>query len=195
MDKNNLLQITNELYRITLLFPKKEPLRYKIRELADEVLGDFVSLSHESHQARAGTIRKIEKVVEVIDSFLEIAKVQNWIKESDILSLQGEYSRIKKELTEFETEERGKKIQETTQIELPKTPVVKEEVIEISERQKKILKILREKKRAQVWEVKADFPDVSKRTLRRDFKKMVKDGLVERIGERNATFYQPIDRT
>ena len=191
MDKNNLLKITNELYRTTLLFPKKEPLRYKIRELADEVLGDFVSLSHESHhQTRAETIRKIEKVIEVIDSFLEIAKVQNWIKESDILSLQEEYSRIKKELTEFVTEEKGKKIQETTQVELPKTPIVKEEVIEISERQKKILKILREKKRAQVWEVKADFPDVSKRTLRRDFKKMVKDGLVKRIGERNATFYQ-----
>jgi len=35
LDKNHLFEITNELYRITLLFPKREPLRYKMRELAD----------------------------------------------------------------------------------------------------------------------------------------------------------------
>ena len=38
MDKDFLIQLTTELYRLTLLFPKKEPLRYKMRELADEIL-------------------------------------------------------------------------------------------------------------------------------------------------------------
>jgi len=41
MNKENLTQITNELYRLTLLFPKKEPLRYKMRELADDILANF----------------------------------------------------------------------------------------------------------------------------------------------------------
>ena len=34
------------------------------------------------------------------------------------------------------------------------------------------------------------FPEVTKRTLRRDFEQMLGQGLVERIGERNNTFYQ-----
>lgn len=43
MEKKFLLQITNELYRLTLLFPKKEPLRYKMRELADDILANFLT--------------------------------------------------------------------------------------------------------------------------------------------------------
>jgi len=43
MEKKFLLQFTNELYRLTLLFPKKEPLRYKMRELADDILANFLA--------------------------------------------------------------------------------------------------------------------------------------------------------
>ena len=50
--------------------------------------------------------------------------------------------------------------------------------------------ILKEKGRAQVWEIKQIFPEVSKRTLRRDFEQMVNQGIIERMGERNDTFYQ-----
>ena len=38
MDKNSLIELTNKVYKLTLLFPKKEPLRYKIREVADDIL-------------------------------------------------------------------------------------------------------------------------------------------------------------
>jgi len=47
MDPNHLLQITNELYRLTLLFPKKEPLRYKMRELADDILADSLRITNQ----------------------------------------------------------------------------------------------------------------------------------------------------
>ena len=40
MNKDFLIQLTNDLYKLTLLFPKKEPLRYKMRELADEILAN-----------------------------------------------------------------------------------------------------------------------------------------------------------
>ncbi len=33
-------------------------------------------------------------------------------------------------------------------------------------------------------------PDITKRTLRRDFEYMLSQGLIKRIGERNDTFYQ-----
>ena len=60
----------------------------------------------------------------------------------------------------------------------------------MNERQEKILEVLREKGRAQVWEIKQIFPQVSKRTLRRDFESLFKRGIIERIGERNNTFYR-----
>ncbi len=54
-----------------------------------------------------------------------------------------------------------------------------------------ILEILRDKGKIQVWEVQRIFPNITKRTLRRDFEQMLKQGLIERLGERNTTFYQP----
>ena len=60
----------------------------------------------------------------------------------------------------------------------------------MNERQEKILAVLKEKEKAQVWQIKQIFPQVSKRTLRRDFENLFKRGIIERIGERNETFYQ-----
>jgi len=35
MDKENLINLTKKTYQLTLLFPKQEPLRRRIRETAD----------------------------------------------------------------------------------------------------------------------------------------------------------------
>ena len=171
MDKNFLTQITNELYRLTLLFPKKEPLRYKMRELADTILANFL--------AEAGPP---PTELEVMDGYFEVAKKQNWVKKSEILNLQKEYSKLK----EFS----GKpKIKNDNPIVIP-PQLFQEPVFGASSRQEKILAVLKEKGRAQVWEIKQIFPQVSKRTLRRDFESLFKKGIVERIGERNDTFYR-----
>ena len=156
VDKDFLIKLTNNLYRLTLLFPRKEPLRYKMRELADEIL-----------------VKPTEKNLEILDNFFEVAKAQNWVRPFDILSLQQEYSKLKGGLDKpqsFEGEPRR--------------------VEGGSARQEKILKILGEKGRAQVWEFQKIFPEVTKRTLRRDFEGLLNQGLIERIGERNETFYQ-----
>jgi len=63
-------------------------------------------------------------------------------------------------------------------------------VSERTERQEKILTFLKENGRAQVWQMKQVFPEVTKRTLRRDFEYMLGEGIIERIGEKNNTFYQ-----
>lgn len=58
------------------------------------------------------------------------------------------------------------------------------------DRQKKILEILKEKGKAQVGDFKKIFPETSKRTLRRDFRSLVSQRLVNKMGEKNDTFYQ-----
>lgn len=162
MDKEYLIQLTRNLYYLTLLFPKKEPLRYKIRELADEILAEIVSEPNSNEE--------ILKKLEILDSFFEIVKTQNWVSQEDILLLQAEYSKVKENLASFSNEP---KINDC-----------------LNKRQKKILEVLRKKERVQVWEIKRIFSEVSKRTLRRDFEKFVRQGLIERLGEGNSTFYK-----
>ena len=96
MEKKFILQITNELYRLTLLFPKKEPLRYKMRELADDILFDLISVPQKTY--RGQTPVSLDGKLEVLDGFFEVAKNQNWIKPEDILNLQKEYIKLKGQL-------------------------------------------------------------------------------------------------
>jgi len=159
IDRTFLIQLTNAVYRLTLLFPKKEPLRYKMRELADDILA-----------------KPSEKDLEALDSFFEVALIQNWVKAADILAIKEEYDNLREQL-------KGNK------------PEAEKQEITIfnhnnSGRKEKILAFLKENGQAQVWQVKQLLPEVSKRTLRRDFEDMLEQGLIERIGERNDTFYK-----
>lgn len=159
MDRVFLIQLTNAVYRLTLFFPKKEPLRYKIREIADDIL--------------AGPN---EKDLEVLDSFFEVALAQNWAKPADVLAIKGEYDSLKEQLSGCEEEQGAKEITIFNHSN--------------SERKEKILAFLQENSKAQVWQVKQLLPEVSKRTLRRDFEDMLEQGLIERMGEKNDTFYK-----
>ncbi len=174
MDRDFLIQLTNNLYRLTLLFPKKEPLRYKMREVADCIL-----------------VKPGEEDLKAIDGFFEVALAQNWVSPSDILAIQKEYAILREEL---------EKLQPLAIRKKEKANCVEDSLIEVqpqlnlaqrvSERQEKILAFLRENGRVQVWQVKQIFSEVTKRTLRRDFEHMLNQGVIERIGESNNTFYQ-----
>jgi len=227
MDKFFLIQLTTNLYRLTLLFPKKEPLRYKIRELADEILANFLRITNQyeytnisSKKTETGSLQILEDL-KILDSFFEVAKAQNWVSPAETLKLQQEYSKLKENLKTQANFNRS--LVPTTQIRnltkqglvksSPRTEgdckrspkaifaekrVVKEDksfsspfaVARVNERQQKILEILKEREKVQVWEIKKFFPEVAKRTLRRDFEFLLQEGAVERIGERNDTFYK-----
>jgi predicted HTH transcriptional regulator len=187
MEKEYFIQLTKNIYRLTLLFPKKEPLRYKLRELADDILANLILILKGNFHKSGNLVEEIGSDLEILDTFFEIAKDQNWVSPDDILEIQKEYSNIKEEI------EKAKKEEENPQPEIKENPE-KERVAEgndiINERQKKILEFLREKGRAQVGQLVSVFPQVSKRTLRRDFRSLLKRGLIERIGEKNYTFYR-----
>jgi len=163
MARERLVQLTNAIYGLTVLFPKKEPLRYKMRELADCILA-----------------RPQKEDLEILQSFFEVAKEQRWVREEDLLAIQAEYANLGEAIKVVKTEKKKANPGENP----GPIPVV------MAERQEKILAFLKEQGRVQVWQAKQVFPEVTKRTLRRDFEQMLDQGVIERIGERNNTFYQ-----
>ena len=261
MNKNDIISLTNRVYALTLLFPKKEPLRYKIRECAIDVLAGC------SRQARLDSARQDSDQLpiddlEAIDCFFEVAKAQKWVKEPELLSIQQEYANLKgqncsiendllclrQEVVEpliepimlFPAEEAPTMIidDEPTLSDImaevplsgaqeplpaiepepepepvaepeaeaepepaPEAEPVDTESVEQEEekepqrnglnpRQGKILDIIKERERVQVGEVKGVFPAVDKRTLRRDFRSLLEQGFIERLGQKNDTFYR-----
>ena len=192
MDRNYYIQLSSELYRLTLLFPKKDPLRMKMRELSTEILKNLTLLSKENPGFVTSYVPATLKNLEVLESYFELSKSQNWVSASQLLTVQEKYSKITEELKRLE---KAKKEKEKTLTEektclpkafLPSLALRKEK----NSRQERILEVLKGKDKIQVWQIKEIFPQVSKRTLRRDFESLVKNGEVERLGERNDTFYQ-----
>lgn len=185
MQKEELIQLTCDLYRLTLLFPKKEPLRYKIRGLADDILAGFL---RRGPLQEKGINLEITHDLEILDSFFAVAGKQNWVSSSMLLNVSQKYDNLKQEMEDTGTVPNG--TTETAQAALDFVGMKGN-----TQRHDQILGILKEKGRAQVWEFKQVFPGVSKRTLRRDFEYLLSRGLVERMGEKNQTFYQPIGRS
>ncbi len=189
MEKQTLIQLTCDLYKLTLLFPKKEPLRYKIRELADDILAGFLRITNKYEYTNRELSEEISpslKDLEILESFFAVAKEQNWVSQGELLKVSLKYDNLKQEL-----EDVGK---QNVVLPIPE-PLTGgttdfDNVRKNLQRQDKILGVLREKGQAQVWELKMVFPEVSKRTLRRDFEYLFGHGLVERVGERNQTFYR-----
>lgn len=194
MKKETLIQLTSDLYKLTLLFPKKEPLRCKIRELADDILANYISklrfdISRETPVINLNSKDNQDLVLdlETIDGFLTIAREQNWVSFSEVLKVSEKYVSLRKELEDIDDSRQRVMTLETVTAE---TGIDFDDLSKSDQRRDMILEILKEKDKAQVWEFKKVFPKLTKRTLRRDFEKLLGQGLVERVGERNQTFYK-----
>lgn len=192
MDKKKLIELTSNLYKLTLFFPKKEPLRYKTREIANSILENFIvwkvfHSSSNNNEDQSLHVGKIKADLEVIDAYFEIIKWQNWVSYFDVLKIKDEYDKMKDSLIIEKTiNKESELLKQSETIKKENEPLKKE----LGERQKKILEILKEKNMVQVWEVNKILSNVSKRTLRRDFEQLLKQGFVDRFGEKSKTFYK-----
>lgn len=204
MDKDFFTQTTTDLYRLTLLFPKKEPLRYKMREVADEILANLLRITNRyeytntKNSSNETEIKNLLESLEIFTGFFEVVKAQNWVKADEVLATQGKYDKLKEEILIFSQQEEATLANKKLPLNFDQPAITERAEAgvftsiqeKINSRQQRILEILKDKEKTQVWEVKKVFPDVTKRTLRRDFEYLLKQELIERMGEKNNTFYQ-----
>jgi hypothetical protein len=184
MDTKFLIQVTNNLYRLTLFFPDKEPLKYKMREKANDIL------ANSNNSNKYAVINLLLEDLETLNLFFEVAKEQDWVNISDIDVVQTGYLNLKKELKKW------KELNSLSEALNGIRPHLKQDSVSfsktefISERQQKILEFIKKKNgnRVQVHQVQELFPELTKRTLRRDFADMFNQGLIKRIGEKKNEF-------
>lgn len=162
---------------------------------------------------------KLLEDIEVLLSYLKLGKSFGWIDSTNFLIVSKEYGSIKsqivlpknqdlmpenvskirmqssaKAMPEVSQREgilaESQKITHTFQKTVERNQISFSKEFYPSDRQKKILEILREKGKAQVSDFKAVLSDVTKRTIRRDLDELLKNGKVMRVGEWNQVFYQ-----
>lgn len=192
MDKKFFIELTNDLYRLTILFPDEEPIRIKMRSLADDILSDLITILEGASDEKLEAAKKIEKNIGILEGMIEIARDQKWVKEDDFKDVKENYLEIKDEIKKFN---KMQKSQKETKRPLTKTKPEpeppKQNVTSLNNRQKKILEMLEKNAKVQVQDVINELDKkVTKRTIRRDFKRLVKMGFAVKKGRANTTHYK-----
>jgi len=187
VSKDYFIKLTLAVYRVTELFPSQEPLKFSLREKANQILADAILFFSENpinlkENQKERIKDQILRNIEVLEGYFEVAKTQQWVKDINFFVLKKEYDKLKEEVL--------RKNQKSLPIFGPENSLQLPLESLRKERCKRILEILQKKGRAQIWEFKEIFPQLSKRTLRRDFEYLLKKGLVERIGEGKMTYYR-----
>jgi len=192
-ERSHVIKLTMVLYKVSDFFPEKEPLKALIRKKADEVLAGLILLERDNNLAM-----QVLSDIEIIKAFIELAQNQDWLKKENFEVLTKEYcliaNKIKEQVACVEILARQKKDPPFVSFaNLPKkekTGFTEKKDIVLGARHSKIIEILKKGKPIQVKDLKDVFPNISKRTLRRDFEYLLVNGLVERLGDNNNTEYR-----
>ena len=178
MDKNYFVQLTLGLYKVTEILPDREPLKYKIRDKANDILSELAQAEFDMTKINK---ERIVKDLSVLNIYFDIAGEQNWIDQKNFLVLRQGYINIREIVVQTINPER--KV-------LPRNPVVKEKPkVDLDPRKKEIFSVLGKKGPMRLVSMLQYFPDVSKRTLRRDIGYLVDKKVIKRDVEGKLIYY------
>jgi hypothetical protein len=194
--KEGFLKLTSSAYKLSEYFPESDPLKPKVKERILIVMEMIFTIDYESNEAVLGALNQ-QQIIENIDTLLgyfEIAKNQEWISSINYLIISGEYKKVRDKIlqvkvgkeTIVDTVKKSVSVSQTKTGNIPK----RENLQKFSERQKKIVDFLKEKEKAQVMDLQAVLPNITKRTIRRDLDQLLATGDVIRMGEFNQVFYK-----
>ena len=143
---DELIKLTNALYKVTGLFPAKEPLKFAIRKEALDVLFFCMASEKQSNNLPGNQkeilVQKGLDCLNLLKTYFEVAKEQKWIDTRNFLVLESEYLVVEDMLNnELVKITMNKKFSPTT-----KASVIEKPMIEKKEEPKKEIKIEAEKK-------------------------------------------------
>ncbi|MDO8529983.1 MAG: DeoR family transcriptional regulator [bacterium] len=212
--EDDFVKITGAAYKILDFFPDTDPLKNRAKEKALAIL-DSLTLIFEHHgwvslksylsPEREVMAQGALEDIRVLKNYFRVAKEQGWINALNFLIITSEYDNLIEGIGKIKggavLPETQKKLSIVAPIitplpaqEIQKREETKKEPVSLlkdySERQKKILKILKGREKTQVSDIIKQLPDVTKRTIRRDLDDLLKRGEVVRVGEWNQVYYK-----
>jgi ribosomal protein L12E/L44/L45/RPP1/RPP2 len=217
MTKADIFKLTLALYRVTALFPKKEPLRFALRHRALKIFSSL-SLSEQSSSLlsqteKANALKNDLIYLDNLKSLFRLAKEQEWVDNRNFAALEGEYQRLEeilrrhfRELTaikqiaapESGNEKKadrpskiftGKKEKEEEREDKEIKASFFDDPEEMPVLEKKILKTLKEKGKMKRSEIEGFFPGQGIRSLQRKLNGLKNRNLLEAAREGRDTFY------
>lgn len=187
MNKDYISKLTIGLYRVTNVFPQHEPLRNKIREVANDVY----------HQVLTQDRVKSEDIlsnINVLNAFLELAMCSKWTADENVQVLIRHYlllgDKIKIKQIEDTKKSKPAALPKKIYIPVPTKKITKEKTGGNALRRADIQKILSQEGPKRLVQILQSFPQINKRTLRRDLTAMVEKGVLERYDVGKLTFYK-----
>ena len=202
--ENNFIKITNAAYKVLDFFPDSDPLKNKAKEKVLAILENLTLIS----DASGWVSLKKEKAsaqlmddIKVLESYLKLGKYQGWIDNVNFLIITKEYNQIKSEVNPprglvrqsleiaLTPDKEDEKLLQEPAPKITTTPKINQVDQGYSQRQRKILEILKERGKVQVSGIIKELPNITKRTIRRDLDDLLKRGEIMRIGEFNQVFY------
>ena len=201
-DKNFFIQLVIGVYKVTKMFPEKEPLKILIRKRANLVLTDLILLSSDSALNEKILVQRVLENIAILCSYFEISDEQNWIDKRNFLVLKANYDKIRNKVRKRvfveidstrgikrENKDNNKNfskkiasIPNSKEIEFNKKISIK--------RQEKIIEILKTNKIISSKELSKKFPGISVRTLRRDISCLIENNIVAKQGNSKTTLYK-----
>ena len=199
MNADFFVRLTLATHKVVSILPREDPLRVQVQDSANKLLVSLILLGQE--QERSVIAKAVREIGELI-ACLNYAKRTVKINPENFIMLQREYNKVGEFL---------RKLHEKATVNQP----VKQEPIvsnvskqnantatintksntsidkgELSFRQTRILELMRNKPKVQVWELQKVLPEVTKRTLRRDLDDLLQRSFIIRQGEWNEVCYQ-----
>ncbi len=179
--QQDFVKLTNAVYQTVEFFPE-DPLKLRSKKQALLVLEGLTRGSE-----------TVAKDIEVLLRYLELAKLQGWMSDMNYLIITKQYREILPKIPNSKPQVPSNAEPQKTQ---PKKPEKVEErktlekPQDFSDRQVKILDILKSKQKAQVADLIKQLPKVTKRTIRRDLDELLRKRVVVRVGQFNQVFYE-----
>ncbi len=203
-------KLTQAIYLVTSLIPDNEPLKWRLREEALDILSDM-TLSHDRHVSPLYKLPGIETVLIKVNqllSFLEVSLAANFVSEMNLVLLKKEYLALKQSLEEKIRENNvGRLLEVSSAVSplLPDRPSEGEkkqpEYLKINRLPHKSRDLAKDSRRSLIvdflkgkdWTSIKDITEAvegcSAKTIQRELADLVQKGILKKRGDRRWSRY------
>jgi len=190
MNAEEIIKLTNAVYKVTDLFPPKDPLKTAIRKEALDVLFfSVLALKGFSSKSRGDVFISLK----LLEAYFQVSSKQKWVHERNFEILRMEYSKVRQffeVLAKKNKPEPKKTVQAQEKTEKSEIASRQIEYEKLSDIQLRVLEVLQNKGQLKPNEINGFFPKISSRSIRRELRELREKHIIDSSGSGKAIYYQ-----